>query len=230
MNQTFLLAGASNSMAVETARILQSRGDKVIGISRQPGTFEFDSFFQVKGYEPSDFPVIEEPLDGLVYFPGSINLKPFARLTREEFNTDFSINALGAVSFLQFYLNNLKKSSSASIVLISTVAVAVGLPFHSSVSMAKGAIEGLTKALAAELAPAIRVNAVAPSLVDTPLGEKFINSPEKLEQMQKRNPLRKVGEAADVAHTIAFLLGEEARWITGQIFAVDGGMSTIKNG
>jgi NAD(P)-dependent dehydrogenase (short-subunit alcohol dehydrogenase family) len=137
---------------------------------------------------------------------------------------------LGAVAFVQAYLNNLKKAENASIVFISTVAVSIGLPFHSSISMAKGAIEGLTKALAAELAPSIRVNCVAPSLVNTPLGDKFINTPEKLEAMQKRNPLRKVGEASDVANAIAFLLGKESSWINAQTIAVDGGMNNLKIG
>ncbi len=230
MKKTFLLAGASSAIAKATAKLLQAEGHNVIGISTKPNDFGYSDFHQIEKYDFGNFPVIENTVDGLVYFPGTINLKPFHRLTPAEFNTDLSINTMGAVAFTQAYLNNTKKSESASIVFVSTVAVGTGLPFHSSIAMAKGAIEGLTKALAAELAPGIRVNCVAPSLVNTPLGEKFINTPEKLDQMQKRNPLRKVGDAIDVANAVAFLLSQESSWVTGQILAVDGGMSTLKNG
>ena len=102
------------------------------------------------------------------------------------------------------------------------------MPFHSSIAMAKGAVEALTKSLAAELAPSIRVNCIAPSLTNTPLGEKFINTAEKLEAAQNRNPLKKVGEAENTANAMEFLLSERSNWITGQIIAVDGGMNTIK--
>jgi 3-oxoacyl-[acyl-carrier protein] reductase len=229
MIRTYLFAGASSAIALETAGLLQNKGERVIGISRKKAEFSYDHFYQIEKYEGNSFPAIEQPLDGLVYFPGTIQLKPFNRFSGNDFQADWSINTLGAVSFVQFYLKHLNKMGNASIVFISSVAATVGLTFHSSISMVKGAIEGLTRALAAELAPGIRVNAVAPSLVSTPLGEKFINTPEKKQQMEKRNPLGKVGEAADVAHTIAFLLGNESKWISGQVISVDGGMSTIKN-
>ena len=230
MNKTFLLVGASSRIAKDTANQLTAKGDKIIAISTKPNDGGYNHFYAIEKYEFGSFPALEESIDGLVYFPGTINLKPFNRLTAAEFNTDMSINALGAAACAQAYLGNLKKSSSASVVFVSTVAVSIGMPFHSSIAMAKGAIEGLTKSLAAELAPGIRVNAVAPSLVNTPLGEKFINSPEKLERMQKSNPMRKVGSSVEVAHAITFLLSEESAWITGQILAVDGGMNTLKNG
>ena len=138
------------------------------------------------------------------------------------------MNSLGAVAFVQAYLNNLKQNASGSIVLISTVAVAVGMPYHASISMAKGAIEALTRSLAAEFAPTIRVNCVAPSLTNTPLSEKFINSVEKKEASEKRNPLNKVGSPENVAGAVTFLLSEKASWVTGQILAIDGGMGNIK--
>lgn len=227
--KTYVFAGASSLIAQETARILQTKGHKVIGISTKFKTYDYDQFYQIESYAFGNFPTIEGDLHGLVYFPGTINLKPFHRLKPEEFTTDFTLNSLGAVAFTQSYLNNLKSAESASVVFISTVAVGVGLPFHSSISMAKGAIEGLTKALAAEYAPSIRVNCVAPSLVNTPLGEKFLSTPEKVESMQKRNPMNRVGTATDIANAISFLLNEESSWVTGQIIAVDGGMSTLKN-
>ena len=226
--KTYIFAGASSKIALETARLLKEQGHKVIGISTKAENTIYDEFHTIEKYGFSCFPAIGGESDGLVYFPGTINLKPFHRLTEKDFMNDYQVNSLGAVAFVQAYLPNLKNSESPAIVFISTVAVAVGMPFHSSISMAKGAIEGLTKALAAELAPGIRVNCVAPSLTDTPLGEKFINTPEKLEASQKRNPLRKVGSASDIAGAIQFLLSNNSNWVTGQIIAVDGGMNNLK--
>ncbi len=230
MIQTYLFAGASSAIAKETAQLLQTKGHKVIGISTKEKDFAYDEFYQIASYEFGNFPVLDNEISGLVYFPGTINLKPFHRLKPEEFATDYAINAMGAVAFTQNYLPNIKKVEKSSIVFISTVAVGIGMPFHSSIAMAKGAIEGLTKALAAEYAPSIRVNCIAPSLVNSPLAEKFLSSPEKIESMQKRNPMQKVGDAADIANAVVFLLGNESKWISGQIMAVDGGMSTLKNG
>ena len=229
MNKTYLFAGASSAIAKETARLLKEKGNRVIGISTKDTNTLYGEFHQIKKYDFSAFPEIADQIDGLVYLPGTINLKLFARLTQAEFVTDFQINTLGAVAFVQAYLNNIKKMPNASIVFLSSVAASIGLPFHSSIAMAKGGIEGLTKALAAEFAPSIRVNCVAPSLVNTPMGDKFINTPDKMEQMKKRNPLQKIGNPTDVANAIVFLLSEESAWVTGQVIAIDGGMSKIKN-
>ncbi len=229
MSKTYIFAGASSAIAVATAKLLQLKGHKVIGISTKTEVLNYNQFYQVENYGFDKFPAIDDAIDGLVYFAGTINLKPFHRITAAEFKNDYDINALGAVAFTQAYLTHIKKAPTASIVFISSVAASVGLPFHSSIAMAKASIEGLTKALAAELAPNIRVNCVAPSLVNTPLGNKFINTPEKLEAMQKRNPLHKVGQADDVAAIIAFLLSSDSGWITAQTIAVDGGMNLIKN-
>jgi 3-oxoacyl-[acyl-carrier protein] reductase len=228
--KTYLFAGASSAIAKESAQLLQAKGHKVIGISTKEKDFNYDEFYQIESYNFGSFPLLENPIDGIAYFPGTINLKPFHRLKPEEFITDFNINTLGAVAFTQSYLGNLKKAEKSSIVFISTVAVGIGMPFHSSIAMAKGAIEGLTKSLAAEYAPSIRVNCIAPSLVNSPLAEKFVSSPEKIESMQKRNPMQKVGDPIDVANAVIFLLGNESGWVSGQIMAVDGGMSTLKNG
>lgn len=226
--KTYIFAGASSKIAIDAARQLQAQGHKVIGISTQSENPLYNEFYTVEKYDFGLFPSISGTVDGLVYFPGTINLKPFNRLTANNFLSDYQINSLGAVAFTQAYLSNLKDSTSASIVYFSTVAVAVGMPFHAAISMAKGAIEGLCKSLAAEFAPSIRVNCIAPSLTDTPLAEKLLNSPEKLEASQKRNPLRKVGTANDLANAVVFLLGEQSAWITGQILAVDGGMNHLK--
>lgn len=227
--KTFIIAGASSAIAIETAKQLQQKSFKVIGISTKDKTFNYDEFYKIDSYAFNKFPAIEEEIHGLVYFPGTINLKPFARFNNEDFTKDFEINTLGAVACLQTYLNGLKKSNKASVVLISSVAVSAGMPFHASIAMAKGAIEGLTKSLAAEFAPTIRVNCIAPSLVNTPLGEKFINTPEKMEVMQKKNPMKKVGTPTEVANAVFFLLNDESSWITGQTLNVDGGMNHLKN-
>ena len=225
---TYLFAGASSKIAIETARQLKIQGHQVSGISTKMDNSDYDKFYTVDKYDFGTFPAVDGAVDGLVYFPGTINLKPFNRLSQNDFLNDYYVNSLGAVAFIQAYLVNLKQSANAAIVLISTVAVSTGMPFHSSVSMAKGAIEGLTKALAAEFAPSIRVNCVAPSLANTPLAEKFINTPEKLEASQKRNPLKKIGSATDIANAVDFLLSDKSGWITGQIMAVDGGMNNLK--
>lgn len=228
MPKNFLFAGASSAIALQTASMLQLDGHQVFGISTKPLSEGYNQSFLVERYSQGFLPVLEQPLDGLVYFPGTINLKPFARITPADFTRDYEINALGAAMFIQHYLPNLKKSGTASVVLISSVAASLGLPFHSSISMAKAALEGLTRALAAELAPSIRVNCIAPSLVDTPLASKFIDTDEKREQVAKRNPLRKVGSPSDIAGTVCFLLCDESKWMTGQILSIDGGMGSLK--
>lgn len=228
MPKNFLFAGASSAIALQTASMFQHDGHQVFGISTKPLSEGYNQSFLVERYSQGFFPVLEQPLDGLVYFPGTINLKPFARITPADFTRDYEINALGAAMFIQHYLPNLKKSGTASVVLISSVAASLGLPFHSSISMAKAALEGLTRALAAELAPSIRVNCIAPSLVDTPLASKFIDTDEKREQVAKRNPLRKVGSPSDIAGMVSFLLCDESQWMTGQVLNIDGGMGSLK--
>lgn len=178
--------------------------------------------------ESIDLETLPETIDGLVYCPGSINLKPFNRLTLDDFNTDWEINVLGAVKTIQQLLPKLKKSESGSIVLFSTVAVKMGMPFHASVAASKAAIEGLTVSLAAELAPKIRVNCIAPSLTNTPLAEKLLNTPEKTESSGKRHPLQRVGNAEEIANMANYLLKIESSWMTGQVLRLDGGMSSVK--
>ena len=171
---------------------------------------------------------LPEQLDGFVYCPGSINLRPFRGLKPATFQDDFNLNVVGAVKSLQAVLPLLQKSDQASIVFYSTVAVSTGMPFHASVAAAKGALEGLTRSLAAEYAPKFRVNCIAPSLTDTPLAEKFLNNDAKVEKAEERHPLKKVGTAKNIAQMTAFLLGEESQWMTGQILHVDGGIGDLK--
>lgn len=170
---------------------------------------------------------LPDTIDGLVYCPGSINLKPFSMLKSEAFLEDLQLNFLSLVQILKDLYPKLKASQQASVVVFSTVAVKVGMPFHTSVAAAKGALEGFSKSLAAEWAPTIRVNAIAPSLTDTPLAKRLLGNEKKKEKMDERHPLKRVGEVEDIANMATFLLSDKSSWMTGQILGVDGGMSTL---
>lgn len=177
--------------------------------------------------ETLDTSLLPEVIDGLVYCPGSINLRPFKGLKPESFESDLHINFISLVKVIQSVLPNLVASEQSSIVVFSSVAASMGMPFHTSVAAAKGAIEGFAKALAAEYAPKIRVNVIAPSLTDTPLADKFLNNETKQEKSAERHPLKRFGKPEDIASMASFLLSEKSSWISGQIFHVDGGMSTL---
>ena len=168
----------------------------------------------------------EDNIDGIIYFPGSINLKPFKRLKIENFREDFEINVVGLLKILKFYESRLSEKSS--LVFISTVAANLGMPFHSSVSVSKSAIEGLTKSLAAEWAPKVRVNCIAPSLVETKLAKRFFRTEDQKEMMNQKHPLKRTGLPEDIVNALDFLISNKSSWISGQILNVDGGMSTLK--
>ena len=171
---------------------------------------------------------LPEHLDGFIYLPGTINLRPFKGLKPSVFIEDFNINVMGCIKILQKVLPKIQAAENPSIVMFSTVAVKIGMPFHSSVSSSKGAIEGLTRSLAAEFAPKIRVNAIAPSMLDTPLAEKFLNSETKLENLRNRHPMKEIGSPEDISEVVKFLLEDNSKWMTGQIIPFDGGMSSVK--
>jgi len=175
-----------------------------------------------------DLHFLPQQLDGLVYCPGSVNLKPFYRIKPEEFTSDYELQVVGAVKIIQAVLPLMRQSDHPAIVLFSTVAVQSGFNFHTQVASSKGAIEGLMRALAAEFAPKIRVNCVAPSLTDTPLTQNLINTDEKRAQNEQKHPLKRIGKPADIADAVEFLLSEKASWITGQVLHVDGGISKLK--
>ena len=226
--KTILLIGASSAVAKEVAKQLKTEGHTVISISRTKPDAPFDFFHQYDISSDDQMPIVDTLIDGLVYFPGTINLKPFQSLKSINFLEDFQINVLGAIKSIQSYSKNLALSDSASIILYSTVAVQTGMPFHASVAASKGAIEGLTRSLAAEFAPKIRVNCIAPSLTNTPMASRLLSSPEKIEASALRHPLKKVGDPEDLANMTTFLLSDALKWMTGQILHLDGGMSSIK--
>ncbi|MEX2579860.1 MAG: SDR family oxidoreductase [Verrucomicrobiales bacterium] len=231
MERDILVIGGNSGIGLEIVKQLVDKGDRVHAASRSDS--ELQKFSQVSRqiYDVSDRDAeldLPEKLDGLVYCPGTINLKPFHRFSDEEFQHDLQINYLGAVRAIRLALDSLKKADKASIVLFSTVAVQTGLPFHTSISGAKGALEGLARALAAELSPDIRVNCLALSLTDTPLASNLLSSDEKRKASAERHPLKRVGDAVEVAKAATFLLGPDSGFITGQVLQIDGGISTLK--
>lgn len=228
----YLIIGGSSGIGESITRLLAGEGHRVYAsynahpVQSQNTLVEFYPLNVLDENFALDF--LPEIIDGIIYCPGSITLRPFERIKPVDFITDYHLQVVGAVKVIQAALPGLKKSANAAIILFSTVAVQNGLPFHSQVAASKGAIEGLTRALAAELAPAIRVNCIAPSLTDTPLAAGLLNTEQKREANAARHPLKKIGTAADIAHMAVYLLSEKAGWITGQVIHVDGGMSTIK--
>tara|TARA_B110000967_G_scaffold209939_1_gene268774 strand:- start:6241 stop:6924 length:684 start_codon:yes stop_codon:yes gene_type:complete len=174
-----------------------------------------------------NLPAIEE-IDSLIYCPGSINLKPIARLKLEDFRDDFEINVIGAVKAIQHFLPSLKKGTKPSILLFSTVAAKLGMPFHASVAAAKSAVEGLTKSLGAEFAPSIRVNAIAPTVTNTDLASKLLRNDRMIENITDRHPLKKYLQPQEVADMATFLISDKAASISGQIFELDCGIVSFK--
>jgi 3-oxoacyl-[acyl-carrier protein] reductase len=233
--KNILIVGASSGIGLATAQQLAAAGATLYTASRHlPAELEALGTTHI-AYDATQpvgaaFDQLPEVLHGLVYCPGSIKLRPFERVPVEDFRSDFELNVLGAVQALQATVKRLKKAEGgASVVLFSTVAAAVGMSFHTSIATAKAAVEGLTRALAAEYAASgLRVNCLAPSLTDTPLAAALLNTPEKAEAGAKRHPLQRVGRATDLAGMAAFLLSDQATFITGQVLAVDGGMGKLK--
>ncbi|MGB4902589.1 MAG: SDR family oxidoreductase [Saprospiraceae bacterium] len=228
----YLIIGASSGIGKALALKLADDGHQVYGTYHKN---EIHADNPLLHYYPLNvlaesmvLDFLPDTLNGLIYCPGSINLRPFERIKPADFLNDYQLQVVGAIKVIQAVAPKLKISDNAAIILFSTFAVQTGLQFHSQVSASKGAIEGLTKALAAEYAPRIRVNCIAPSLTDTPLAASLLNSDQKRESNAQRHPLKRIGTTEDIVNMVEFLLSSKAGWITGQIMHVDGGISTLK--
>jgi NAD(P)-dependent dehydrogenase (short-subunit alcohol dehydrogenase family) len=226
-----LIVGGSSGIGAALVETLVAHGHQVTHLSREPQ--KAPALDAVRGYrwdavsEPFPTDCLPERLDGFVYCPGSIRLKPFARLQAQELRDDLELNLIGAVRALQASLEALKRSDQAAVVLFSTVAVRTGMPFHASVAAAKGAVEGLTRALAAELAPEVRVNAIAPTITDTPLSARLLSTEEKRRLAAERHPLKRIGTAQELAEMARWLL-TDASMISGEVIAADAGLSALR--
>ncbi|MCP9200702.1 SDR family oxidoreductase [Gramella sp. GC03-9] len=228
MKKNILLIGGSTGIGKEIAERLSEKANVFVASRNEIETDKEIKHLKFNALE-DDIKELDLPdqIDGFVYCPGSINLKPFKMLSLENFEKEMQLNFFGLVKSLNGIMDRLKKSDQASLVFFSTVAVNTGMPFHTSVAAAKGAIEGFARSLAAEYAPNLRVNVIAPSLTDTPLAEKLLSSDDKKKKMEDRHPLKRYGKPEDIASAATFLLGEESSWMTGQILGVDGGLSAL---
>ena len=203
--------------------------NNVVCLSRNQTDFSHDNYtFHNFDALVDDYPDFES-VDCLIYCPGSINLKPISTLSLDDFRNDFELNVIGAVRAIKKYLNLLKKSGSASILLFSTVATKLGMPYHASVSVAKSGIDGLVKTLGSELAPKVRINAIAPTITNTELASKILRNEKVIENMVERHPLKKILSSNEVAKMASFLISEDASSISGQIFNMDAGIVSFKS-
>ncbi|MBK9272687.1 MAG: SDR family oxidoreductase [Saprospiraceae bacterium] len=231
-NKKYLIIGASSGIRLAISKKLSENGAHVLGTyfknkkENMHAGLEYH-YLDVMGQE-FDPKYLDDSLNGLVYCPGTISLLPFTRINPEKFLEDYQFQFLGLIRSVQMAIPFLKKSTQASVIFFSTIAVQIGMPFHSMVASSKGAIEGLTRSLAAEFAPQIRFNCIAPALVETPLAASLLNTEEKRMNLALKNPLKRLGQPEDIAEMTCFLLSEKSSWMTGQIIHLDGGFGSIK--
>jgi len=217
-----LIIGSSSDIARHLVENSDS-SEEFIELTSSPST---PNQHQIDILNEDTYPIIDGEINGLVYFPGTINLRPFSSLKLSDFEFDYQINVLGLIKTLKFYHKQL--SIGSSVIFISSVAASVGMPYHSSISLCKSALEGLCRSLAAEWSPNVRVNCIAPSVVQTKLSSRLFRTENQIEQMNARHPLQKVGQPKNITDAIQFLLSENSSWITGQVLNIDGGLSSIK--
>ena len=223
--KTILVVGGSKGIGKAVIDVLKDT-HKIINISRN----EIETHENITHYSldvlNDELPDIET-INGLVYCPGSINLKPIGRLKLDDFREDFEINVVSAVKIIQKYINPLK-NNNGSVVLFSTVAAKMGMPFHASVAASKSAVEGVVKSLAAEFATKIRFNGIAPTVTDTTLAARLLRNDKQREGMKQRHPLQKILEPTEVASLVAYLISDVASSISGQVFPIDAGIVSLK--
>ena len=225
--KTIIVIGGSKGIGKATIHKLLNHS-KVINISRTVPEHEHANLTHFTcDVTKDELPEIESA-DGLIYCPGSINLKPISRLSIDDFKNDFDINVLGAVKAIQKYLSVLKNGDKPAIVLFSTVAAKLGMPFHASIAASKSGVEGLVKSLGAELAPTIRINAIAPTVTDTDLASKLLRNDKMIENITDRHPLKKFLNPEEVADMAEFLISEKAASMSGQVFEMDCGIVSFK--
>ena len=230
MTKNILIIGASSDIGLEICKLANADGHNIYATSRDDANANnFDNFIQLDPNKSLDvLDDLPEDIDGLVYCPGTINLRSLQRLTLEDIKNEMEVNFYGAFNIIKKVLPNLKKNDGASVVLFSSVAVKTGMPMHSSIAAAKGALEGLAKSLAAELAPRVAINCIAPSIVDTKLAANILSTDERKQASADRHPLKTIGSINSIANSAYFLLQAKENWISGQIFRPDGGLSALK--
>jgi NAD(P)-dependent dehydrogenase (short-subunit alcohol dehydrogenase family) len=230
MTKNILIIGGNSDIGLEINNLAKAEGHSVYGTSRDETTSSnYDNFIHLDPNQSLDaLDNIPEDLHGLVYCPGTINLKSLQRLTLEDVKAEMEVNFYGAFNVIKKVLPNLKKNDGASVVLFSTVAANTGMPMHSSIAASKSALEGFAISLAAELAPRVAINCVAPSIVDTKLASHILSTDERKEASAQRHPLKSIGTSKSIATSAYFLLSAKENWITGQVISADGGLSTLK--
>jgi NAD(P)-dependent dehydrogenase (short-subunit alcohol dehydrogenase family) len=230
MTKNILIIGGNSDIGLEINNLAKAEGHSVYGTSRDETTSSnYDNFIHLDPNQSLDvLDNIPEDIHGLVYCPGTINLKSLQRLTLEDVKAEMEVNFYGAFNVIKKVLPNLKKNDGASVVLFSTVAANTGMPMHSSIAASKSALEGFAISLAAELAPRVAINCVAPSIVDTKLASHILSTDERKEASAQRHPLKSIGTSKSIATSAYFLLSAKENWITGQVISADGGLSTLK--
>ena len=229
--KNYVVIGASYGIGQHITKQLANQGHRVYAFSRTlPQVQEPNVIYTLCDIttDTIDLSNLPDVLDGFVYCVGSIVLKPFHRLPFSQFEKDMHLNFFAMVKVLQQLIPNLRKASNASVVLFSTVATKLGMPFHTSIASAKAAIEGFAKSLAAEYAPTLRVNVIAPSVTDTPLANRLLSNDAKRQAITERHPLKQIGQPDQVAELATYLLSDKAQWMTGQVIGLDGGIGSLK--